>query len=475
MENELNFKPALQVLSQEQVLKLHAATAMILSRTGVNVTHPVARDIFAGSGARVDGDRVRIPRDMLDAAIASAPSRIVLGDRNAVPAVILENDRSWFGATLDDVYYLDPQSGQRRQLTLDDCRQIAMLSDALPNYTWGMTFGAMADVPPAVADRYAARQAMVYSQKPVVVSSNTVDNLRDIYEMAQVFVSDAAAFAAAPPMASFVTTLSPLVLPDHVIDQMLFCAERQIPQVLYNGIQTGSTAPMSFAGAVAQGNAEALACLVLVQLARAGSPVVIGSLPTIMDMRSSIFSFGAPEMNLMIAAQCQIARHYRIPFYGTAGCSDSKLPDAQAAVEAVFSCFSSALGGANLVHDAGLLEYATMASPEHMVLVNEVLHMVGQYMQGLDVSDMALALDVIDEVGPGDNYLMLEHTMQHFREVWYSQLFDRSGYNNWLENGARDLGARVRERTLALMAQQPAAPVDDGMMRTLDEMSRHWT
>ena len=475
MEKELNFRPTLQVLSQAQVLKLHAATAMILSRTGVKVTHPMARKIFADSGAQVDGNRVRIPRDMLDAAIVNAPSRVVLGDRSAAPAVILEHDRSWFGATLDDVYYLDPQSGQRRQLTLDDCRKIVMLSDSLPNYTWGMTFGAMADVPSSVADRYAARQALVYSQKPVVVSSNTVDNLRDIYEMARVFVSDATDFAAAPPVASFVTTISPLVLPDHVVDQMLFCAEHHIPQVVYNGIQTGSTAPMSFAGAVAQGNAEALACLVLIQLAKTGSPVVMGSLSTIMDMRSSIFSFGAPEMNLMVAAQCQIARHYQIPFYGTAGCSDSKLPDAQAAVEAVFSCFSSALSGANLVHDAGLLEYATMASPEHMVLVNEVLHMVGQYMQGLDVSEAALALDVIDEVGPGDNYLMLEHTMQHFREVWYSQLFDRSGYDNWLETGARDLGSRVRERTLALMAQQPAAPVDDRIMQAIDEMSRHWT
>lgn len=474
MGSDLNFKPTLRVIDAAQVAKLHEATATILSRTGVDVTHPTAREILAGGGARVEKDRVRIPRDMLEAAIAKAPSQIVLGDRNGSPAVILEDDRSWFGATLDDVYYLDPQSRRRRQLTLDDCRKIAMLSEILPNYTWGMTFGAICDVPSHVADLYAARQALLYSQKPLVFSSNSADHLRAICDMARVFVGDAETFAAAPPVASFVTTISPLVLPDHVVDQMLYCAEHHIPQVIYNGIQTGSTAPMSLSGAVAQGNAEALACLVLIQLVKAGSPVVFGSLATIMDMRSSIFSFGAPEMNLMIAAQCQIAHHYRIPFYGTAGCSDSKLPDSQAAVEAVFSCLSSALSGANLVHDAGLLEYATMASPEHMVLVNEILHMVGQFVRGLDVSDAALALDVIDSVGPGDNYLMHEHTMQHFREVWYSQLFDRSGYDNWQEGGARDLEARVRERTLALLSQ-PAAPVDDRIVAALDDLCRHWT
>ena len=115
-----------------------------------------------------------------------------------------------------------------------------------------------------------------------------------------------------------------------------------------------------------------------------------------------------------------------------------------------------------------------MISPEYMVLVNEVLHMVGQYMRGLDVSDEALALDIIDSVGPGNHYLMLEHTMKHFREAWYSQLFDRNRYDNWLGNGAKDLRTRVRERTLALMAHQPE-PLDEEKAKELNRMSKHWT
>ncbi len=474
MEHDTVCKPTIQVLNAYQIDRLHEATATVLERTGIKVTHAGALEILASNGARVENDRVRIPRDMLEAAIASAPSRIVLGNRNGEAAIVLEDDVSWFGTTIDDVYYLDPEYGVRRQFTLEDCRKMAALTDALPNFTWNMTFGAISDVPANVADRYAARQALCYSSKPLVFSSNSAASVRDIYDMARAVTTDDEAFVNAPPVASFVTTISPLVLPDHVIEQMMFCAEHGIPQVVYNGIQTGSTAPMSFAGAVVQGNAETLAGLVFIQLLRAGSPVVFGSCSTIMDMRSSIFSFGAPEMNLMIAAHCQIARHYGIPFYGTAGCSDSKLPDAQATAEAVFSCLSSALSGANLVHDAGLLEYATMVSPEHMVLVNEVLHMVGHYMRGLDVSDEALALEIIDAVGPGAHYLMLEHTMKHFREAWYSQLFDRNGYNHWAENGATELGARVRERTLSLLAQPPST-LDPATRKALDDMSRHWT
>jgi trimethylamine--corrinoid protein Co-methyltransferase len=473
MENILTLRPVLQVLSTEQIQIMHAATASVLERTGVKVTHPTAKDIFAGGGARVEQDRVRLPRDMLEDAIAKAPSRIELGNREGKEAVVLDNDNSWFGATLDDVYYFDPQTQQRRQLTLKDCRAMVTVSDALPNLTWGMTFGAISDVPAHLGDRYAVREALTYSEKPIVFSSNNVDSLRDIYAMVKVVADDERCFEKRPPAASFVTTISPLVIPDHVAEQMMFCAECSIPQVCYAGVQAGSTGPMSFAGTLVQGNAETLACLVFNQLIRPGSPVVYGHLSTVMDMKSSIFSFGAPEMNLMIAAQSQIARHYNIPFYGAAGCSDAKLPDAQAAVEAAISCFSSALGCAGLIHDVGLLEYATMACPEHMVLVNEILHMIGHYMGGLDVSEEALALDIIDEVGPGGHYLMLEHTMQHFREVWYSQMFDRNSYNHWLEKGAKDLSGRVRERTIALMDHQPA-PLDGVTLNTLEDMSRHW-
>ena len=117
MENILTLRPVLQVLSTEQIQIMHAATASVLERTGVKVTHPTAKDIFAGGGARVEQDRVRLPRDMLEDAIAKAPSRIELGNREGKEAVVLDNDNSWFGATLDDVYYFDPQTQQRRQLT----------------------------------------------------------------------------------------------------------------------------------------------------------------------------------------------------------------------------------------------------------------------------------------------------------------------------------------------------------------------
>jgi trimethylamine--corrinoid protein Co-methyltransferase len=190
-------------------------------------------------------------------------------------------------------------------------------------------------------------------------------------------------------------------------------------------------------------------------------------------MKTTIFSYGAPEMSLMVAAMAQTAQYYRLPFFGTAGCSDAKFPDAQAAAEAAFSCLSSALSGANLVHDSGWLDHGSVASPAYMVLVNEVLEMVNQYMQGIPVDDETLALDLMDRVGPGGHYLHEDHTLKHFRNVWYSELFDRTIYDRWLERGAKSFEERLREQTQEAMNHKPA-PLDQDIIQELDRMAAHW-
>jgi trimethylamine--corrinoid protein Co-methyltransferase len=192
-----------------------------------------------------------------------------------------------------------------------------------------------------------------------------------------------------------------------------------------------------------------------------------------MDMRTTIFSYGAPEMILMGAALAQIAQHIKLPYFGTAGCSDAKLPDSQAAAEATLSCQSAALSGANLIHDCGLLDHGSLASPAYMVLVNEVLYMINQFMRGIKVDDETLAVDVIHAVGPGGHFMAEEHTLKYFREVWYSNLFDRSNYESWLEQGGRRFQERLREQTLLKMEHQPQFLTEE-VAKELDKMAKRW-
>ena len=298
--------------------------------------------------------------------------------------------------------------------------------------------------------------------------------MRDIHQMAVLIAGSEERFRQAPTIVHYSEPISPLTHYDPGVDKLLFCAETGIPVIYYPAPQAGGTSPVTLAGTVVQGNAESLSGLVLAQLARPGNAFVYGALSTVLDMKTTVFSYGAPEMSLMAAAMAQMAQHYRLPYFGTAGCSDAKYPDPQAAAEAAFSCLSSALSGANLVHDSGWLDHGCIASPAYMVLVHELIGMVNRFVKGIPVNDETLAVDLIDTVGPGGNFLDQEHTYEHFREVWYSKLFDRSICARWLEQGGQRFEQRLREQTREVMAHRPP-PLPDDVLTELDNMAKHWS
>ena len=470
----MDTRPSMNVLNKDQIDQIHSATLEVLERTGVRITHPEALELLDGAGANVDGDRVRIPAQMVEEAIHASPSCFALGKRNGEPAILLEENRNWYGAGLDCRDYLDPLTDARRRFTSEDCRITAKISNVLSNYAWVMTLGLAADVPVDIADRVVAKQALTCCEKPLAVCCNDPASLRAIYDMAILIVGREERFRKAPSIALLSSAVSPLSYYDDTVDKIIFCAERGIPQIFYSGVQAGGTSPATLAGTIVQGSAESLSGIVLAQLVRAGAPVVYGAFTTIMDMATAIFSYGAPEMSLMAAAMAQMAQRYHLPFFGTAGCSDAKFPDdPQAAIEATFSCLSSTLSGASLIHDIGLLDHSNMISPDYLVLNNEVLDMVNHYMRGIPVNSEALAVDLIDRVGPGGHYLEQEHTRRHFRNVWYSELFDRANYDEWFNRGARRFKERLREQTLKLMDLN-SQPLPKKIVKEMNRMERHW-
>ncbi|MGD2187443.1 MAG: trimethylamine methyltransferase family protein [Desulfobacterales bacterium] len=472
--SDLHFKPKLQVINDDQIRHIHMATLEVLERTGVKITHPRALELLDGAGARVEGDRVRLPAWMVEDAIRKAPSRVVLGNRNGERAVFLEEDKSWFGPSLDCIDYLDPITDERSRFTSEHCRITATLADALPNFHWSMIIGMADDQPPDIADRVIVRQALTYCEKPLVFCCKDTNSERDIYEMALLICGGKENFEKAPTIVQYSEPISPLEYYDPAVDKMLFTVEHGIPLINFPAPQACGSAPATFAGTIVQGSAESLSGLVLAQVARPGAPFIYGAFTTIMDMQTSVFSYGAPEMALMVGAMAQMAQYYKLPFFGTAGSTDAKFCDAQAAAEATLQCLSSAAIGSSLVHDcSSWMDHGSLVSPAFMVLVNEILHNVNQYMRGVPVTQETLAIDLIDRVGPGAHYLQEEHTMEHFREVWYSKLFDRSVYDQWKEMGAKRFDERLRDLTREAMAHQPASLPSD-VIKELDRMQAHW-
>lgn len=467
-------RPRLNVLNDSQKNEIHLAVLEVLERTGVKMTHSKGLEILAGAGAKVDKDRVRIPSWLVEDAIRQAPSRLVLGKRNGERSVFLEGDRSFYGPSLDCMEYLDPDTNKRMAFTTDHCRITASLTDSLPNFDWSMVIGMASDVPPEISDRVIVRQALTHSQKPLVFCSHNVENEKDILEMALLVCGGRRNFDRTPTIVHYSEPISPLTYYDPAVEKILFSVENGIPLINFSAPQLGGSSPASFAGTIVQGCAESLSGLVLGQNAKPGASMIFGSQTTIMDMRTTIFSYGAAEMALMISAMAEMAQYYGLPFYGTSGSTDAKFNDPQAGIEATFQTLTAGLIGSSLVHDcSSWMDHGSLVSPAYMVMVNEILHMVNQYMKGIEVSEDTLAVDLIDKVGPGGNYVTQKHTMDNFRNVWYSDLFDRSIFAKWKAAGSKDFSDRLREKTLKAMEHQ-TEPLAPEIISELDKMQKHW-
>jgi trimethylamine--corrinoid protein Co-methyltransferase len=195
------------------------------------------------------------------------------------------------------------------------------------------------------------------------------------------------------------------------------------------------------------------------QLQNPGAPFLYGHGVHHLDMKEMISVYGAPEFQLARVMAAEMARFYRLPCWGYAAHSDSAVLDEQAAIDAQFSIQTALLAKTNLNHDVGYLEAGLANSPEYMVLANELIAMNRVFVRGVRIDDEALALDVIDAVGPGGQFLSHEHTMRHWRELWVPELFDRQRLEPWLAKGGKDMRARVREKTLAILDSHQPEPL----------------
>jgi trimethylamine--corrinoid protein Co-methyltransferase len=202
-------------------------------------------------------------------------------------------------------------------------------------------------------------------------------------------------------------------------------------------------------------NVDSLAGVILSQIANPGTPVIYGSVASSTDLRDMKYITGSVEMGLLNAAGAQMAQFYRLPFYATAGMSDSKVIDAQCGYESAITSLLCALAGANYIHDAaGLMEFAMSVSYEKYVVDNEILGMVMRAVQGIIVDDEHIAFDVIKEAGPGGHFVSAKHTRKHMRSTHYNpRLSDRTFREQWEKHGRKDTYQRAREKVVQLLSE----------------------
>jgi len=455
-------------ITDDQFERIHLASLEIMERTGCEVQGERALKLLTNAGCRADGTRVYIPSALVRWALGVAPEKVTMCTRDGERTMHLEGNRTYFGTGSDLPKHLDPDTGERRPATSEDMARIARLCDALPNIDFNMSMGMPSDKPKP--DNYIHGFAIMvsHSRLPFVFTAHDWRDMEDVWEIAVAVAGSEEAFARAPFCALYSEPVSPLVHTDLGIEKVVFCAEHGIPVTYVSGIMAGANAPITVAGAVALCNAECLAGLVVAQLARQGAPFIYGANCSVMDMRTAVYSYACPEFSLTNAVFSAMSRRYRLPVWGLAGAPDSKMVDAQAGAEAAVSILTACLAGGNLVHDIGYLDSGLTSSLEMICLGDELIPMCRTIARGLDISDETLALDVIDRVGPGGNFLGDEQTARLCRTAHYiPTVLDRRNLDGWLAAGGTDLATRLNERARTVLAEHTVEPLPDDVQAAI--------
>jgi trimethylamine--corrinoid protein Co-methyltransferase len=455
--------PQFRVLSDGQIARLYQATLECLQRTGVNVHNKEARQLLGCAGAQVDGARVRIPPHIVQDAIAANPRSFTLWGREGTRAIQVAPDRVYFGPGPTCTYFIDPESGERRVTRRGDPGLTAKVCDALDHIDYVMSLGLIDDVTPNLAPVYEFAEMIANTTKPVLPWAYAPQNVADIYEIALAVAGSEEALRRRPFFAFFATYQSPLVHTDLDLANVFWAVERGVPIIYLGGGTAGTTGPVTGAGSLVVTLAGALSGLAIIQLKARGSSVCIGGVPQAMDLRTCQPSYGSPEMSLYSAALSDICRHLGLPFMGTAGASEAKELDLQAAIESTVQVLLSGLSGTPLVHDVGFLDCANTGSLEMLVMNDEIIAMARRILRGLEVSDETLMLDLIDAVGPGGEFLSTKDTARRCRaEIWDPALMDRQNWVSWTKGGAQSMHDRIRARLHGILATHKPKPLPDG-------------
>ena len=459
--------PRFRKLSDDQLERLHHASLEILDRTGVRLFEPEALELLKKKGIQVeDGNRVRIPPALVEWALMVAPKRAVLCNRNGERVMPLERNNVFYGPGSDCPNVIDLRSGERRAGILQDIIDAIRVCDALPNINFLMSFCIASDLPQATADRHQMRAMLMNSTKPILFVTTEFEGCVDVIKMAEVIAGGEEQLRRNPICACYINVTHPMRQNQEALQKLLFLAGKGLPTTYTPVILRGATGPVTAAGAIALANAGELVGLVLAQLKREGAPLILtGGVNDMLDMRTTVDAYADPTNRVMLV---ELAHRYDLPIFGLTGCSDSKLPDEQAAAEAAFSIILETLAGAQMAHDVGYLEGGMCNSIEQIVICDELIGYTKHFMLPLEINDDTLALDLINEIGPDGDYLGSEHTRKHYREDWYPKLFDRSNFEDWNSAGAKSLRQRAREKALKILETHQPEPLPVDIQAQID-------
>ena len=442
-----------ELLTQEQVQRIHDAALEILEDVGLKVRYESAREIFAKHGCHVDGERVKFPREVVEKYRRMIPPSFTFYARDPKFDKTIPRDSPIIVTASSAPDIIDPVTGQERRADSADIARIAHLINELPGYDV-FSISTLADDAPA--DQFTISRlypALKYCLKPIRVTTTDHKDTLSIMKMAYLVAGGEEAYKEHPFLTHhYCPTVSPLSMDNLSTENVIYFAKEGLPVYPTIVPNAGLTSPMSMAGTLVQGNAEFLATATLMQMVKEGTPTIYATLATVADMRTGAYTSGGIECGMLHMAFAQIAHFYNVPCGGYIGLTNSKVNDAQAGYETGMSAMGGMDSGMDMFNIGGLIDALKTFDFAKAVIDDEVAQMMKRVKRGVTFSDEDLAVNLIKEIGPGGSFIVAKHTISRMKtEAVMTKLADRDARTAWVKKGAMDIQARAMKKVKEIM------------------------
>ena len=451
------------LLTQEQVERIHDASLEILEEVGLKVRHEPARELFKAHGCGVEEERVKFPRAVVEKYRKLVPASFTFHGRDPKFDKTIPQDSPVIVTASSAPDIIDPVTGVERRAESRDIAQIAHLINELPGYDI-FSISTLADDAPA--DQFTLSRlypAIKYCLKPIRVTTTDMKDTHSIMELAYMLAGGEEAYKAHPFLTHhYCPVVSPLTMDKLSTENVMFFAKEGLPVYPTIVPNAGLTSPMSIAGTLAQGNAEFLSALMLMQMTKEGTPTIYATLGTVADMRSGAYTSGAIECGMLHMAFAQMARFYNVPAGGYVGLTNSKLNDAQSGYETGMSGIAGLLGGMDMFNIGGLIDALKTFDFAKAVIDDEMALMMKRMKRGVSFNEDDLGVNLIKEIGPGGSFITAKHTTSRMKtEAVMTKIADRDARTIWVKKGATDTHAKAMKKARDIMTANTAPLISD--------------
>ncbi len=470
-------RPSLNVLSDDLIGRILDEAKRILAEVGMEVRGPGMRRrlLEAGLPSDATGTRVLFPRDVVERAIASAPSSFVLYDRDGAPHADLGGDRVHFVPGSSGLKVLDHRTGETRLANTTDFVEYVRVADGLQHIAYLATaFSTNQDIEAQVSDAWRLFLVLTNSKRPVVSGAFTEHGVTRMVEMMALF-RDGLDDLRARPMSIFtITATGNFRYSEDSCQNLIDCVEAGIPVEIVPVTLMGLIAPVTLVGATVFHTVDVLAGITMAQVIRPGTPVLFGGAPATFHMKVASSPMAAIEALHLDVAYVAVAKALGLPTQSYMALSDAKILDAQAGAETFASALLAGLAGVNSVSGPGMLDFLLVFSLPKLVFDDEICGQTLHFLREIRPADDLPAGPLLEQLFADQHLIMAPHTTAHWPTELYlpSPIVERDNRENWTKAGATDTYARATAEVERRLARYQPIETDDRAVAELERIIR---